>query len=83
MKKIASGTSNGGGGLPLASALPSCHPGAEGDRVQGKSSATLSNGPSDAGPQRPGSIASALEAFRPTKVLQEMSIVLIFRHIPI
>ena len=28
----------GGGSLPLPAALPFCHPGAEGDRVQGKSS---------------------------------------------
>jgi hypothetical protein len=57
----------GGGSLPLPAALPFCHPGAEGDRVQGKSSGHPLSGASIAGPATPRSPAQLLENFEEFK----------------
>ena len=57
----------GGGSLPLPAALPFCHPGAEGDRVQGKSSGHPLSGASIAGPATPRSPIQLLENFEEFK----------------
>ncbi len=57
----------GGGSLPLPAALPFCHPGAEGDRVQGKSSGYPLSGASIAGPATPRLPAQLLENFEEFK----------------